>query len=105
MTRRASAAAIKSSPCRRSSASPAARASWWDRPTPDGSDGPTDVAGAIVDGYTAERAAALGIDIDEALRRHDSHTALHTLGETIDTGILTTNVRDLRVIYVAGAER
>ncbi|HHX45499.1 MAG TPA: DUF4147 domain-containing protein [Chloroflexi bacterium] len=71
----------------------------------DGSDGPTDVAGAIVDGYTAERAAALGIDIDEALRRHDSHTALHTLGETIDTGILTTNVRDLRVIYVAGAER
>lgn len=67
----------------------------------DGSDGPTDVAGGIVDGYTAGRAAALGIDIDGALRRHDSYTALKALGDTIDTGILNTNVRDLRVIYVA----
>ena len=68
----------------------------------DGSDGPTNVAGAIADGETAARAAALGVDVAEALRRHDSHTALKALGDTIDTGILNTNVRDLRVIYVAG---
>lgn len=71
----------------------------------DGSDGPTDVAGAIVDGDTAKRAAEMGIDVAEALRRHDSHTALKALGDTIDTGILNTNVRDLRVIYVAGVEQ
>jgi glycerate-2-kinase len=71
----------------------------------DGSDGPTDAAGGIVDGYTAARAAAMGVDIGEALRRHDSHTALTALGDTIDTGIQKTNVRDLRVIYVAGTGR
>lgn len=71
----------------------------------DGSDGPTDVAGGIVDGDTAKRAAELGINIAEMLRRHDSHTALKALGDTIDTGIQKTNVRDLRVIYVAGVGR
>jgi glycerate 2-kinase len=70
----------------------------------DGSDGPTDAAGGIVDGDTAGRAAALGIDIAEALRRHDSHAALEALGDTIETGVLNTNVRDLRVIYVAGRD-
>jgi len=71
----------------------------------DGSDGPTDAAGGMVDGDTASRAAALDVDIGKALRRHDSYTALKALGDTIDTGVLKTNVRDLRVIYVAGMVR
>jgi len=66
----------------------------------DGSDGPTDVAGGIVDGQTLKRAAEAGIDIAATLRHHDSHSALAALGDTIHTGIQRTNVRDLRVIYV-----
>jgi glycerate-2-kinase len=66
----------------------------------DGSDGPTDMDGGIVDGYTFERAAQAGVSISEALKHHDSSTALVALGDAIHTGILRTNVRDLRVIYV-----
>ncbi len=69
----------------------------------DGSDGPTDMAGAIVDGDTLPRAAQAGISVSEALKRHDSYPALAALGDTIYTGVLKTNVRDLRVIYVGGA--
>jgi hydroxypyruvate reductase len=69
----------------------------------DGADGPTPSAGGIVDGETLTRAQALGVDVAAALARHDSHTALAALGDTIETGILRTNVRDLRVMYVAGA--
>jgi glycerate 2-kinase len=66
----------------------------------DGCDGPTDVAGGIVDGYTTQRASQAGIDLCEALRRHDACSALTALGDTIYTGVQKTNVRDLRVIYV-----
>jgi len=67
----------------------------------DGSDGPTDYDGGIVDGSTVERATQAGVSIPEALKHHDSSTALAALGDAIHTGILRTNVRDLRVIYVA----
>ena len=66
----------------------------------DGSDGPTDMDGGIVDGYTFERAAQARVSIPEALKHHDSSTALVALGDAFHTGILRTNVRDLRVIYV-----
>jgi glycerate-2-kinase len=66
----------------------------------DGSDGPTDYAGGIVDGDTIERAAALGMDVATAIRRHDTCTLLRGLGDAIDTGVLNTNVQDLRVVYV-----
>ena len=69
----------------------------------DGADGPTDVAGAIVDGYTLRRAGQAGIDLERELRRHNSHPVLHELGDTIYTGVRKTNVRDLRVVYVGPA--
>ncbi|NLT74251.1 MAG: DUF4147 domain-containing protein [Chloroflexi bacterium] len=69
----------------------------------DGSDGPTCYAGGIVDGYTVERATDAGLDVGEALRAHDTCGLLCSLGDAFDTGILKTNVQDLRVIYV-GAE-
>lgn len=69
----------------------------------DGADGPTDVAGAIVDGYTLRRATQAGIDLERELRRHNTHPVLRDLGDTIDTGVRKTNVRDLRVIYVGPA--
>ncbi len=69
----------------------------------DGSDGPTDVAGAIVDGMTVERSTAVGMHLSDVLKRHDTGTAMEKLGDAIVTGIQPTNVQDLRVIYIGGA--
>lgn len=66
----------------------------------DGADGPTGAAGAIVDGYTQARAKEAGFDLSEELANHNAYPVLEALGDTIYTGIRTTNVRDLRVIYV-----
>jgi glycerate 2-kinase len=66
----------------------------------DGSDGPTDYAGGIVDGQTLQRAAAAGLDVAAELRRHNTCGLLRGIGDAIDTGILKTNVQDLRVVYV-----
>jgi glycerate 2-kinase len=67
----------------------------------DGSDGPTNAAGALVDGSTVERARAAGIDPRHALADNDSHTFFQSLGDLIVTGPTNTNVDDLYVI-VAG---
>jgi hydroxypyruvate reductase len=61
----------------------------------DGTDGPTDAAGAFVDGSTVARARALGLDPQEFLRRHDSYPLLHALGDLHRTGPTGTNVMDI----------
>src|SRR5690606_30100668 len=61
----------------------------------DGRDGPTDAAGAVVDGDTAGRIAALGIDIDAAITRADSYPALEAVGALLRTGSTGTNVADI----------
>ena len=66
----------------------------------DGTDGPTDIAGGIADGYTIERAKEKGIDIYESLMRHNSSYVLKELGDAIITGPTGTNVMDLNVIVV-----
>jgi len=66
----------------------------------DGTDGPSNMAGGIVDGYSMERMKEAGVDIFEELRRHNSTMALNKLGDTICTGIQGTNVQDLRITYV-----
>jgi len=66
----------------------------------DGTDGPTDMAGGIVDGYSMERAKEAGVDIFEELRRHNSTMALNKLGDTICTCIQGTHVQYLRITYV-----
>ena len=71
----------------------------------DGTDGPTDLAGGLVDGGTVARAERRGVDLHDALRRHDAASALRTLGDAVLTGATGTNVMDLRVIAVGvGAE-
>jgi glycerate-2-kinase len=69
----------------------------------DGADGPTDMAGGIVDGQTMERAAAAGVDVFAELSDHNTSPVLRKLGDSICTGIQGTNVQDLRVVYVSGA--
>lgn len=64
----------------------------------DGVDGPTDAAGAVVDGSTAARIRAAGIDPDAALSNNDSHTALNAAGALLRPGPTGTNVADLWLI-------
>lgn len=66
----------------------------------DGSDGPTDIAGAIADGETVARAKSLGLDLAEVLAQNDTGTAFRKLGDVIYTGPTGTNVVNLRVIVV-----
>jgi glycerate 2-kinase len=61
----------------------------------DGTDGPTDDAGALVDGETCARVACAGLDVDDCLRRADSGAALAAAGDLLHTGPTGTNVGDL----------
>ena len=63
----------------------------------DGIDGPTDAAGAAVDGDTAAAIRAANIDLGVALSRHDSYTALERAGGLIRTGPTGTNVNDVMI--------
>jgi glycerate-2-kinase len=66
----------------------------------DGTDGPTDVAGGIVDGTTADRVRAAGLDLALELRRHNSNPVLEALGDNAIIGNTGTNLRDIRVVFV-----
>ncbi|MDF0665314.1 MAG: glycerate kinase [Nitrospira sp.] len=66
----------------------------------DGTDGPTDAAGAIVTGNTVARATKLGIDLRSSLSRHNTYPALKTLGCHIHTGPTGTNVNDLYLVLL-----
>lgn len=63
----------------------------------DGRDGPTDAAGAFVDGSTAERAQRLGLDAWSFLDRNDSHGFFRRLGGLFRPGPTGTNVMDLKI--------
>jgi glycerate 2-kinase len=65
----------------------------------DGTDGPTDAAGGLVDGATARRARERDVDIADTLRRHDSTTALQAVDDAMYTSA-GTNVMDIRLFYV-----
>lgn len=70
----------------------------------DGTDGPTDAAGAVVDGATASRARALGLDLHAALRNNDAYPALDAVGALLRTGPTGTNVNDLLVMLIGPVE-
>ena len=61
----------------------------------DGTDGPTDAAGAVVDGETYARLAALGYDPERHLRENDVYPALDAVGALFRSGPTGTNVMDL----------
>jgi glycerate 2-kinase len=66
----------------------------------DGTDGPTDAAGAFADSGTLERAAAGGMDPLQYLSDNDSYNFFRKLGDLFITGPTNTNVMDLRIILV-----
>jgi glycerate 2-kinase len=65
----------------------------------DGSDGPTDAAGAWVDGTTLTRAEAKGLAHAASMAANDSHTFFDALGNLIRTGPTQTNVNDLYLLF------
>jgi hydroxypyruvate reductase len=67
----------------------------------DGTDGPTDAAGAWVDSGTVQRAALLGRDPAAHLARHDAYSFFEGMEEHIKTGPTGTNVMDLHVMLIA----
>ncbi len=67
----------------------------------DGTDGPTDAAGAIVDGGTVQRGKNAGLDAADHLDRNDSYHFLQLTGDLLITGPTLTNVMDLRLVLVA----
>lgn len=69
----------------------------------DGTDGPTDAAGAFADGGTAGRARTLGEDPAAFLEDNDSHRFFSALGDLIATGPTGTNVNDIYCALVGGS--
>ncbi|MEO5888071.1 MAG: MOFRL family protein [Anaerolineales bacterium] len=68
----------------------------------DGDDGPTDAAGAVVTGDSAQRAALLGLDAAAYLSRNDAYPFFDALGDLLKTGPSGTNVNDL-VFLIQGS--
>ena len=71
----------------------------------DGTDGPTNAAGAFADGGSWGRARQRGLDPEAALRNNDSWSLFRETGELLVTGPTGTNVMDLMVGLGAGGRR
>jgi hydroxypyruvate reductase len=61
----------------------------------DGTDGPTDAAGAFADGLLVRRAAAVDVDPREMLERNNSYGLFEQTCDLFHTGPTGTNVMDL----------
>jgi len=70
----------------------------------DGTDGPTDAAGAIADGNTVARARNKGMDPREYLQRNDSYSLFQKLDDHLMTGPTLTNVMDIYMLLVGAAK-
>ena len=68
----------------------------------DGTDGPTDAAGAIVDGETITRAEAAGHSPEAYLENNDSYHFFKATGGLFLTGPTGTNVMDLQIVLIDG---
>lgn len=66
----------------------------------DGTDGPTDAAGGIVDNETFEKSLQAGIDLNKSLQEHSGYLALKKLNSLIFTGNTGTTLCDLHILYI-----
>ena len=67
----------------------------------DGTDGPTDAAGAVADGDTCARARALGLNSEAHLANNDAYPFFLALGDLVITGPTLTTDKDLRLLLIA----
>ena len=66
----------------------------------DGTDGPTDAAGGLVDGTTKDHLEAAGLTIHQVLAENDAYHALDRVDGLIRTGPTGTNVNDVAVVLI-----
>ncbi len=66
----------------------------------DGTDGPTEACGALVDGGSVQRAITSGLDTSAALHNHASMDVLEKTGDLVYTGPTGTNVNDLMFVLM-----
>ena len=66
----------------------------------DGTDGPTDAAGAIIDGRTIDKAKEVGLLSGSYLKNNDSYTFFKKTSELLVTGSTGTNVMDIQIILL-----
>jgi len=66
----------------------------------DGTDGPTKIAGAIVDSSSTRMAKKLGISLQHELDWHNTLEVFEKMGDAIITGPTGTNVNDLKFLLV-----
>ena len=71
----------------------------------DGTDGPTDAAGAVADGTTVTRALAQGLDPLNYLKRNDSYHFFQALGDLVITGPTRTNVMDVYMVLLGNRDK
>ena len=64
----------------------------------DGTDGPTDAAGAIADTHTVKRAEQMRLSPRAYLENNDAYHFFEKLGDLLKTGPTNTNVMDLRIL-------
>jgi hydroxypyruvate reductase len=64
----------------------------------DGTDGPTDAAGAIATGDTMEQAAKLNLNAHQYLADNNSYPFFEALGDLVKTGPTGTNVMDIHIL-------
>jgi glycerate-2-kinase len=67
----------------------------------DGTDGPTDAAGALVDGQTIRKAKARGMDPETYMNNNDSYHFFKEINELFVTGPTGTNVMDIQIMVLA----
>ncbi|MFP4039050.1 MAG: glycerate kinase [Desulfosudaceae bacterium] len=67
----------------------------------DGTDGPTDAAGAVIDCHTQAKAEQLGLDPGRYLDDNDAYSFFEKTGGLLMTGPTNTNVMDLRIMLIA----
>lgn len=71
----------------------------------DGTDGPTDMAGAVAGSATLEKARGMGLDPQDFLARCDSYRFFEQVGGHVYTGPTQTNVMDLMLVMLPGKQK
>lgn len=67
----------------------------------DGTDGPTDAAGAFADGNTVSRAQTLGLSPENHLNENNAYPFFKALDDLLITGPTRTNVMDMQILLIA----
>jgi len=67
----------------------------------DGTDGPTDAAGAVVDSFTSQTASDFQLNMNQYINNCDSYRFFQEVGGLVKTGPTQTNVMDLMVVLIS----